>query len=144
MNRDELEERLSRHGSDLGRWPAAARAAAESLMASDAGAAKLCAEAQRLDALLGTAMRPVPLDSAAIGRIMVGIDDHHHRDLTLRPTRRLFAWASAAMMVFLVAGYAVGVAFPSSSYTSSDDTIAGLMFGSSTTTDGASDSGSIL
>ena len=113
-------------------------------MANDADAAKLHADAQRLDALLSEAVKPVALDSAAIGRIMVGIDDHHHRDLTLQPTRRLFAWASAAMMVFLVAGYAVGVAFPSSSYVSGDDAIAGLMFGTSTITDSASESGSVL
>ena len=47
-----------------------------------------------------------------MGRIMAGIDHNRHRDLTLQPTRRLFAWASAAMVVFLVAGFAAGVAIP--------------------------------
>jgi len=143
MNRDELEEKLSRYGSNLDRWPAEARAAAETLMAGDAEATALHAEARRLDTLLGEAVQPMALDSAAIGRIMAGIDDRHHRDLTLRPTRRLFAWASAAMMVFLFAGYAVGVAFPTTTY-SNDDAIAGLMFGSGASTNSATDSGSLL
>jgi hypothetical protein len=139
MNVEKLEETLSRFGSNLARWPADERAAAETLIASDAAAAKLHNDAARLDALLGEAMRPVAMNSAALGRIMAGIATNQHHEVALQPTRRLFAWAGAAMTLFLVAGFAAGLAIPSSQ---GDDTLAGLMFGSSTAT--TTDTGSIL
>ena len=139
MNLERFEETLDRLGSDLKRWPAPDRAAAEALIAADGRAAALHRRAQQLDSLLAAATAPVAVDSAAMGRIMAGIDHPRHRDQTLQPTRRLFAWASAAMVVFLVAGFAAGVALPSNQ---GEDTLAGLMFGSSTTS--ASDSGSVL
>ncbi len=138
MNVEQLEETLSRYGSNLARWPADERAAAEVLIASDAGAAKIHADAVRLDALLGEAVQPVALNSAAIGQIMAGIESGRH-ELALRPTGRLFAWAGAAMTLFLVAGFAAGLAIPSSQ---GDDTLAGLMFGSSPVV--TADAGSIL
>jgi len=79
------------------------------------------------------------MDAAAIGRIVAGIDQGEHHDLTLQPTRRLFAWTSAAMVALLVAGFAAGVAMPPSQ---GEDTLAGLMFGSSVST--SADSGSVL
>ena len=139
MNLEQFEEMLGRLGSDLKRWPSPDRNAAEALMAADQKVATLHAQAQRLDGLLAAAVAPVAIDSAAMGRIMAGIDHPRHRDQTLLPTRRLFAWASAAVVVFLVAGFAAGVALPSNQ---GEDTLAGLMFGSSTTS--ASDSGSVL
>jgi anti-sigma-K factor RskA len=140
MNLERFEEMLGRLGSDLKRWPAPDRAAAETLIAADSRAADLHGRAQQLDGLLAAAVAPVAVDSAAMGRIMVGIDHPRHRDQTLQPTRRLFAWASAAVVVFLVAGFAAGVAIPSNQ---GEDTLAGLMFGSSATT-WTSDSGSVL
>jgi len=128
MNLERFEETLSRLGGDLTRWPEAERAEAEALIAADPHAAKLHAEAAKLDTLIGAAMTPVALDAAAMGRIMDGIDHRRHRDLTLQPTRRLFAWASAAMAVFLVVGFAAGVAMPASQ---GEDALASLMFGSS-------------
>ncbi len=140
MNLERFEETLSRLGGDLSRWPAAERTEAEALMAAEPRAAKLQAEASTLDMLIGRAVTPVALDAAQIGRIMAGIEHRRHRDLTLQPTRRLFAWAGAAMMLFLVAGFAAGEAIPSSQ---GEDTLAGLMFGSSGTTTTV-DSGSVL
>ncbi len=140
MNLERFEETLSRLGGDLTRWPAAERAEAEGLIAMEPQAAKLQAETMRLDALVGAAMAPVAMDAAAVGRIIAGIDHNRHHDLTLQPTRRLFAWASAAMVVFLVAGFAAGVALPTTS--DDDSTLAGLVFGSSISSD--STSGSLL
>ncbi len=139
MNLERFEETLSRYGGNLARWPAAERAEAEALMAADRRAMALHAQAAELDALISAAVTPVAMDAAAMGRIMAGIDHHSHRDLTLQPTRRLFAWASAAMMLFLVAGFAAGVAIPSNQ---GEDTLAGLMFGSSVST--SANSGSVL
>ena len=128
MDLERFEETLSRLGGDLKRWPPSERAQAEALIAAEPRAAELHAQATRLDALIGATVAPVAMDAAQMGRIMAGIDRHKHRDLTLQPTRRLFAWASAAMAVFLVVGFAAGVAIPSSQ---DADTLAGLMFGSS-------------
>lgn len=139
MNLERFEETLSRLGGNLTRWPAAERAEAEALIAAEPRAAELHARTSQLDALLGRAVTPIAMDSAQIGRIMAGIDSRGHRDLTLQPTRRLFAWASAAMAVFLVAGFAAGVAIPTNQ---GDDALAGLVFGSSATT--SVDSGSVL
>jgi hypothetical protein len=139
MNLERFEETLSRLGANLTQWPTAERAEAEALIAADPRAAKLRDQATRLDTLIGAAVTPVAMDSAAIGRIMAGIDHRRHHDLTLQPTRRLFAWASAAMVVFLVAGFAAGAAIP---VNQGEDTLAGLMFGSSGTS--TSDTGSVL
>jgi hypothetical protein len=45
------------------------------------------------------------------------------------------------MVAFLVTGYAVGLALPQSQ---GEDAFAGLLFGNSSTSDTASDSGSVL
>ncbi len=143
MNLERFEETLSRLGGDLTRWPAAERAEAQALIAAEPRAAKLQAETARLDELVAAAMAPVAMDSAAVGRIIAGIDHRRHRDLTLQPTRRLFAWASAAMVVFLVAGFAAGIALPSSS--DDDSALAGLVFGAgSSSTYSTSTSGGVL
>lgn len=128
MNLERFEEMLSRLGGDLTRWPPGARAEAEALIAADPGAARLHAEAAKLDLLIGAAVSPVAMNSAAIGRIMAGVEHHAHRDLTLQPTRRMFAWAGVAMVLFLVAGFAAGEVVPPSQ---GDDALAGLVFGSS-------------
>jgi hypothetical protein len=139
MNLEQLEKTLSRYGGNPARWPADERAAAEALIASDAAAAKLQSEAARLDALIGEAVQPVAMDSATVGRIMAGVGNGRHHEVAVRPTPRLFAWAGAAMVAFLVVGYAVGLAIPTNQ---GEDALAGLMFGSSSAT--VSDSGSVL
>jgi anti-sigma factor RsiW len=139
MNLERLEEMLSQLDGDPKRWPAAERAEAAALIATEPQAANLHNQALRLDRLLGAAMAPVAMDAAAMGRIIAGIDRRRHRDQTLQPTRRPFAWASVATVVVLVAGFATGVAIPSNQ---GEDTLAGLMFGGSGTS--ATDSGSVL
>jgi hypothetical protein len=52
MNRDRFQDLLDAWGADLSEWPAAGRAAAERLIATDPGAAEALAEARRLDRLI--------------------------------------------------------------------------------------------
>lgn len=142
MTMNELEQALDRYGGDLGRWPAALRDDAEALIARDAKAAELASRAARVDGLLGEAIRPMPVDAALLGRIIAGIDNGAGRAVALRPTPRLAAWAGAAVIAFLTAGYAVGIALPASQ---GEDTFAGLMFGSEWTTESdTADAGSFL
>ena len=75
-----------------------------------------------------------------IGRIIAGIGDGSRHDLTIRPTGRLVAWAGGVMAVFLVVGFAAGVALPASQ---GEDAMAGLVFGSSGATI-SEDGGSLL
>jgi hypothetical protein len=72
-----------------------------------------------------------------LGRILAGIDERARPERALRPTRRLAALAGAAMAASLMIGYVAGVALPASD---GEDTLAGLMFGSSSsaTTDAES------
>jgi hypothetical protein len=141
MNIEQLEQAFDRYGGDLARWPAALRAEAEALATGDTKAANLVAVAAKLDGALAEAMRPMPMDAALIGRIVSGIGASGLHDVTVRPTRRLIAWAGAAMVAFLVTGYAVGLVLPASE---GEDAFAGLMFGNSGTTATDSDSGSVL
>lgn len=144
MRMNDFERALDRYGGDLALWPDAPRAEAEALIARDAKAARLLAHAARLDGLLAEAMQPAPVDAALIGRVLAGIGNGNgaHHDAVLRPTPRLAAWAGAAMIAFLTAGYVAGLMLPASQ---GEDTFAGLMFGSGWTTDSeAADSGSLL
>jgi hypothetical protein len=138
---EQLEQALDRYGGDLTRWPATLLAEAQTLTASDPRATKLIAAAAKLDGALAEAMRPMPVDAALIGRIVSGIGAVGHHDVTIRPTRRLIAWAGAATVAFLVTGYVVGIALPASQ---GEDAFAGLMFGNTGTTATDSDSGSVL
>jgi hypothetical protein len=144
MRIEQLEQGLDRYGGDLARWPAAMRAEAEALIASDKRAAKLAATAARVESALAEAIRPMEVDTALIGRIVAetaGSRALVARDVTVRPTGRLIAFAGAAMVAFLVTGYAVGLAIPASQ---GEDAIAGLVFGNSSDTASATDSGSVL
>lgn len=132
MTRDEFEGGLDRYGGDPGRWPQALRAEAEALIARDPAAAKLAAQAARLDSILANAMTPRPVDSAFVGRVLTGIGSGARHETVLRPTPRLAAWAGAAMITLLSAGYAAGAMLPASS---GEDTLAGIMFGSSQSSD---------
>jgi len=128
MNHDQFEQALSRYGGHLDKWPAALRSEAEALTATDRRAATMLAAAQCLDGLLGEIATPRPVDAALIGRIVAGLGNGRHDDLTLRPSARLAAWAGAAMALFLAVGFAAGVTLPQNQ---GDDTLAGLAFGSS-------------
>jgi hypothetical protein len=131
MTHEQFEQALDRYGGDLGRWPAAMRAEAKALADKDAAAARMLAEAARLDALLSEVVGPTSVDSAAIGAIIAGIRGDRHREITVRPTRRLAAWSGAAMAAFLALGFVLGLAIPQ---TQDDAALAGLAFGTSTTT----------
>src|SRR3990170_3265293 len=128
MNHDQFEEALSLYGGDLARLPATMRAAAEALVAGDERARRMLADAARIDHLLAEAVRPLPIDAAMMGRIIAGIGNGRRHDVAIRPTGRLVAWAGGAMAVFLVVGFAAGVALPANQ---GEDALAGLMFGSS-------------
>lgn len=142
MRIEQLQAALDRYGGDLARWPAAERREAETLMARDTQAAATVAAAQRLDGMLAEAMTPMAVDSALIGRIVAGLGHRAAPERSVRATPRLIAWAGAAMVVFLVTGYAAGLALPISQ---GEDAFAGLMFGNSDTGDSASaDTGSVL
>jgi hypothetical protein len=70
MNTELLQTFLDRHGADRARWPVHERAAAERLIASDAEAAEVFAQASRLDAALTRHSQTVYADDAAVARIM--------------------------------------------------------------------------
>ena len=142
MRIDEFEQALDRYGGDVAKWPDGPRADAEALMASDAEAAARAARAARLDGLLAEAVRPAPVDAALIGRIVAGLENGARHDVALRPTPRLAAWATAAMIAFLSAGYAAGLMLPTSQ---GEDTFAGLMFGGDWAADSeTADAGGVL
>ena len=144
MRIEQLEQALDRYGGDLTRWPAPLRAEAETLITSNANAAKIAADVARLNAILADAIKPAAVNAALMGRIVAGIGNGIHREVALRPTPRFAAWAGAAMIAFLTAGYVAGIALPASQ---GEDALAGLMFGNSRTTsdaDTAADSGSVL
>ncbi|MEX0851908.1 MAG: hypothetical protein WD036_01290 [Bauldia sp.] len=128
MNRQSFEEGLSRYGGDLKRWPDELRGEAEALVADDEAAAAMLGAARRLDGMLAAIAAPQPVGSAMLGRIIAGIGNGTPHDLTVRPTGRLFAWASTALAAFLVAGFVAGVALPADQ---GEDAFAGLMFGTS-------------
>ena len=130
MNNVELERAVDRYGGDLDKWPAVERAAAEALARSEPRAARTLADGARLDALLAEAVRTVGVDAALVGRIVAGAAGGRHRDVTVRPTGRLAAWAGVAMAAFLVVGFVIGLAVPD---TSGDDAYARLMLGTGAT-----------
>jgi len=131
MTYDEFERALDRHGGDLERWPAAMRAEARALVDKDAAAARMLAEAARLDRLLAETAGPAAFDAASLGAIIAGIRTDRHREITVRPTRRLAAWSGAAMAAFLAVGFVIGLAMPQYQ---DDSSLAGLAFGTSAAT----------
>jgi hypothetical protein len=127
MTNEQFEEALSRYGGDFKKWPAAMRLQAEALVAKDVWAARMLADAMRLDRLIAEAARPTPVDAALIGAIIAGIGNGRHHDVAVRPTGRLAAWSGAAVAVFLAIGFAIGLALPADQ---GEDALVGLMFGS--------------
>jgi hypothetical protein len=126
MTGEEFEAALGAYGSDFRRWPGELAESGRAYAAGDAVATAALAEAVKLDALLAETVSPLPIGSAAVGRIIAGISARHERTTAVRPTGRLFAWAGAAMAIFLVAGFVLGLALPAAS---DDDGYAALLFG---------------
>ncbi|MEO8668515.1 MAG: hypothetical protein ABI399_08370 [Bauldia sp.] len=134
MTLDEFSEALDRYGADLQHWPERQRTAARALLAGDASAVARLAEAAKLDALLSAAAAPVPVDAALLGAIAARTGARRN-ELVVRPTRRLLAAASAAMIVLFVLGFGLGsVLGPGGG----DDATALLLF------DGPDDLGELL
>ena len=132
MRTKDLEVALDRYGGDLTRWPAKLAGEAEALIAGDADAARMAAAARALDATLDEAMQPLPVDAAFLGRITAHVGETPQHEVAVRATPRFAAWAGAAMVAFLVTGYAVGATLPDG-YTQDDDApLAGLLIGSDT------------
>jgi hypothetical protein len=75
MNRDRFQDLLDINGADLAKWPAAERAAAERLIAGDAGAAGAHDEARRLERLIRRSLAEAPgrEGEAAVSRILSGL-----------------------------------------------------------------------
>lgn len=128
MTKEQLQEALDRYGGNLERWPDQIRLEAERLAATDFAAARMLAAAQAVERGLIAAAKPMTVDAALLGRIITSLDHAPAHELALRPTRRLVAWAGAAMMAFLITGFAAGLAIPQ---TQSDDSLTSLMFGGS-------------
>ncbi len=139
MNREAFEDALARYGADFARWPAPLADQGRALVARDREAAAALAQTARLDSLLAATVRPASVDAAMIGRILSGVAGSRHHETAVRPTGRLFAWAGAAMAIFLVAGFVIGMAVPS--VTADEDGLGTLMFGGAgfglTTVDGS-------
>jgi hypothetical protein len=137
----DLQTALDRYGSDFARWPSAERAEAEAMFASNPHAASLLATQRRIDRAISAAMQPMPVEAAFVGRIAAHIGERAHHDVPIRTTPRFYAWAGAAMVMFLVGGFAAGVALPT---TQTDDSYASLMFGTLSDSTTATDTGSLL
>jgi hypothetical protein len=75
MNRDRFQDLLDIRGSDLAAWPDADRIAAERLIASDQGAAKIIEDARCLEGLIRGSLASAPQrDRDAIAsRILSGL-----------------------------------------------------------------------
>jgi len=127
MTRVEFETALAAHGANFSRWPVELADDARAFVARDRVAAAQLQEAAALDGLLSEVVEPLAVDSATVGRILAGIAARHVRERAVRPTGKLFAWAGAAMAVFLVAGFVLGLAIPSPA--ADDDALAALLFG---------------
>jgi hypothetical protein len=143
MNINDFESGLDRYGGDLSRWPQSLRADAEAFVAGNPAAAALARVAGRLERALASAVAPLALDAAFVGGI-IGNVGHAAGHGEVRPTRRLVAWAGAAMVAFLVTGYAIGLALPATTTTQSDDAIASLLFGDSSSSTTGSALGGLL
>jgi len=71
MTLTDFEQLLEIYGADRVRWPAEARAGAAQLMARDAGARRMLAEAEALDRVLGSAPVPALAVEAALAERIV-------------------------------------------------------------------------
>ncbi len=116
LTRRQFADLLDRLGPRLEIWPAAARAAAERLVATDAKARAELATATAIDgslkALMAAAPEPLPLRRAAAR-------------LAIRPASwpRLAGVGMAALAASLAIGFVLGTALPSSTDDDGTDTV---------------------
>jgi hypothetical protein len=96
------------------------------LIAANPLASREASAAARLDALLAESVHPLPVDAGFLGRVIAATGGSPRHERAIRATPRLAAWAGAAMIALLVAGYAAGMAVPQND---GEDAFAGLMFG---------------
>lgn len=66
----DFEARLAAYGADLGRWPAAQRAAAEALMTASPEARRLIGEAMALERVLDAGAETLPVAHAQVDRVL--------------------------------------------------------------------------
>jgi hypothetical protein len=135
MTLDEFGEGLDRYGAELARWPAPHRAQAEALLRADGEAARLLAEAGAVAATLAQAMRPLPLDAAAAGRIVAAALGQETAAAAsgLPAGGRLAALAALALVIALGLGFLAGSLAPAED---DEDTVAVLVFGGDTDQNG--------
>ena len=113
MTLDEFEAHLDRHGAAFDRWPTAAAARAERLLATSADARTLLAHARDIAALLDAALPAVTLTTGAVrSRVLAEVE----RDIA-QPSafwwfthgpRMLRPIAIAVLLIPLGLGYAIG------------------------------------
>jgi len=87
MTLTDLEQMLEIYGADRVRWPAEARATAAQLIARDAGARRLVAEAEALDRLLERAPLPALAVEAALAERIVAAAQRSPRIVKLEESR---------------------------------------------------------
>jgi anti-sigma-K factor RskA len=118
MNNEQFQSFLDRHGTDLGRWTEAERAAAERLVASDRQARQAFEAARRLDAALTRHLQAQATDAAAAARVLTQLGGELPRQKV--PLWRLPAvllnwqfapaWPRmAALGACAVIGFAIGI-----------------------------------
>ncbi len=118
MNNEQLQIFLDSHGADPAHWPDTQRAAAERLIASDAQARAIFAQAQRLDALLAQAHDAGAEDAAAAARVLARLTvlprqkrPFWHWPLVLLDWQFAPAWPRVAALASCAAiGFMVGIA----------------------------------
>lgn len=97
----DLEALLDAYGADMSRWPKQAQARAGVLLASDAGAGRLMAEAKALDALLGRAQlltqeRRNALADRIVAEALSDASQTATREVTPRKTGVVIPWPGVA------------------------------------------------
>jgi len=103
MTLAELEQLLDVYGGDRVRWPAEARTGAAQLVARDAGARRLLAEAEALDRVLERAPLPAVTVEAALAERIVAAAQRSPRIVKLEESRPAAATAAGATPVEVAA-----------------------------------------
>jgi len=103
MTLAEFEQLLDVYGADRVRWPVEARTAATQLVARDAGAQRLVAEAEALDRVLERAPLPTMAVEAALAERIVAAAQRTPRIVKLEEQRPAAAAAGVATPVKMTA-----------------------------------------
>jgi hypothetical protein len=133
MTIGEFTDYVDRFGPDLGRWPAPMRDAAARLAESDIAAARLQAEAERVETAVATLATPRPLEAPHVSRLVKALADRRSRYggdvlVSLRRPRAAFALTLVAGLCF-----ALGVVAGGDMDALSDDTSVAALVGGDTT-----------